>query len=395
MQKAIITTTNLANGGLLNPRQAQKFVEYVFDETVLRQSGVRTVSFRNDQMQIDKIDTFKRAAVAKTEGVDPGVRRGISTSKVTLEPKEVMVPIEITEDFLRENIEGKTAEDTILRIFARKLANDLEQLWIHGDPLGYGVIQEDILENGSSTQAVNDSFLALNTGMVRQSDSGNIVDALDSADLQEIMTNMIKKYPTKFRRNKAMLRWMLSSNIGVNYIHNLQARDTLLGDQAVAGILSNFKPKGIPMLDMPLFDDRPPVVEHVTLSGTTPVALRYKPVIASEFIVTPDTLASTPVTPFVDTTDYVIDEVNGTIARNGAGAIGDGATVKVTYKSPAQMILTWPSNIIIALGQNIKIKSDEDIFKDVMQFAITVKVDTKFEELDGVVKAINIKDELL
>ena len=107
LQKAVITTSDIAAAGKLNPAQANTFIDFVFDLTGLK-NKVRTVRFRNDQMEINKLNAFRRAAVPAVEATDPAVRRGISTSKLIIEPKEVMMTFEIGDDFLRENLEGQS-----------------------------------------------------------------------------------------------------------------------------------------------------------------------------------------------------------------------------------------------------------------------------------------------
>jgi hypothetical protein len=96
------------------------------------------------------------------------------------------------------------------------------------------------------------------------------------------------------------------------------------------------------------------------------------------------------VTPYIDATDYDMDLAAGTIARDAAGAIADGATVKVTYKAPPQIILTHQNNFIVGIGRDIRIEKDRDIYKGVNQYAITAKVDVQFEELTAIVKAKNL-----
>jgi hypothetical protein len=133
----------------------------------------------------------------------------------------------------------------------------------------------------------------------------------------------------------------------------------------------------------------PRVVEHVVLSGTTAVGLRYGPV--SSVIVTPSTLGNnTPVTPYINVTDYVVVGSDGTIARTGGGAIGDGDTVKVTYDANPQVLLTHKMNFILGIGRDIRIEKDREIFKGVNQYAITCKVAVQFEEVDAIVKGNNI-----
>lgn len=51
-------------------------------------------------------------------------------------------------------------------------------------------------------------------------------------------------------------------------------------------------------------------------------------------------------------------------------------------------------NLITAIGRDIRIEKDRDIFARLNQWAITTKVDAQFEEVDAVVKAYNIGSTL-
>lgn len=385
VQKAVIVADDLASSGKLNPAQSDKFIDYVVDETVLK-NNARVVRFRNESLDIDKIGIGGRAAVPKAEATDPGVRRGINTSKITLTPSEVMVPFEIGDNFREINIEGEAVEDHIVRMFARQLANDLEELYIVGDKLGPAAIEGDILDGGSTTQYVKDTYLALQDGWQKIADSGNIVDAENANIGLTIFGKMIRQMPTKFRRNKKNLRFYCCPDIAQLYMEKLSTRATQLGDSAAGG--TGVAPFGIPIVEVPLWDLYPQVVQHVTLNGTTAVSLRYAPV--KDVSVLPDTLASVATTAFVEDTDYTLDADNGTIARIGGGAIGDGDTVKVTYYSNPQIILTHMNNFIVGIGRDIRIEKDRDIFKGVNQYAITTKVSINFEESSAIVKAINV-----
>ncbi|MGD9749393.1 MAG: hypothetical protein AB7W59_00195 [Acidimicrobiia bacterium] len=385
VQKAVITADAIAANGKLNPAQSDKFIDYVVEETILKDNA-RVVRFRNETLDIDKIGIGRRAAVPKSEAVDPGVRRGINTSKVSLTPKEVMVPFEIGDTFREINIEGDDVEDHIVRMFARQFGNDLEELYITGDKLGPAALQADVLDGGSSSQYIKDSYLALVDGWQKLADGANIVDGEGQNIGLGIFSKALRALPTKFRRNKNQLRWFLSPDLWQLYLEKLSTRATSLGDEAAGG--ANHGPFGIQAVPVPLWDFTPPVVEHVVLTGTTPVALRYSDI--QDVVVTPNTLAGVPTTPFVETTDYVVDYAAGTIVRDGGGAIGSGATVKVTYKSPPQLILTHQNNFIVGIGRDIRIEKDRDIYKGANQYAMTAKVDVQFEELTAIVKVKNI-----
>lgn len=384
VEKAVIVADDLAAQGKLNPAQSDKFIDYVVEETVLK-NNARIVRFRNETLEIDKIGIGTRAAVPKAEAVDPGVRRGINTSKITLTPSEIMVPYEIGDNFREINIEGDSVEEHIIRMFATQLANDLEELYILGNKLGPAVLEGDILDGGSTTQYVKDSYLALQDGWNLLADGGNVVDAEGANIGLSIFGKALRAMPTKFRRNKKALRFFTSPDLAQMYMEKLSTRATALGDSAAGG--SGVSPFGVQMIEAPLLPFQPGVTEHIVLAASATVSLKNAPI--SNVIVAPNTLGSTPTTPYVEDTDYSVDLANGTITNLDVG-IGDGDTVKVTYDANPQLLLTHQNNFIVGIGRDIRIEKDRDIFKGVNQYAVTAKVSVEFEEDTALVKVRNI-----
>lgn len=379
-----IISTDLAGGGKLNPVQSDRFIDYVVDETVLKDHA-RVVKFRPEQMEIDKIGVGKRVAFPKAEATDPGIRRGITTGKVILQPREVCVPFELSDIIKEINIEGDNLEDTIVKLMARQFANDLEELYILGDQLGPAIIEDEYKGSGSTTQYVKDGYLALQKGWQHLGDGANVVDAEGANIGLSVFGAMVRAMPTKFRRDKSKLRWYLSPDLAQLYLEKLATRATKAGDDAVEGRTS--MPFGIPMVEVPLWDLTPKVVEHLALTATDSIPMRYAPV--QDVVVLPESLADTATTPFIEGTDYSVDYVNGTIARIG-GAIGAGDTVKVTYNSNPQILLTHQMNFIVGIGRDIRIERDRNIYKGVNEYNITAKVSVEFEELTAIVKGKNV-----
>lgn len=390
IRKAAIIADSLSTAGKLNPAQSDKFIDYVVDESVLK-NNARVVRFRNESLEIDKIGVGKRVAVPKSEASDPNVRRGITTSKITLTPSELMVPFEIGDNFRELNIEGEGVEDHIIQMMATQLSNDLEDLYINGNKLKPARLQSDMLDGGSTTQYVSDNYLGLQDGWSLLADGANVVDAGGQNIGLSLFSRAIRALPTKFRRNRSQLRWFLSPDLWQLYQERLATRATPLGDSSISGDDGSVAgPFGIKAVPVPLWGTEPLTVEHVVVTGTTvPTALKNGPIQSGSVIVTASTLGNQPTTPFIETTDYIIDYNAGTIVRVGAG-ITSGATVKVTYQSYPQMILTHQNNMIVGIGRDIRIEKDRDIFKGVNQYAISAKVTVQFEELTAMVKVRNI-----
>lgn len=389
IQKSLISSTDLASAGAMNPEQVDRFVDYVIDVTELK-NNIRVVKFRPESMYIDKIGVGRRVSMLATEASSPSMRRGVNTSRITLTPVEVMTPFEISYNFLEINIEGESVEQHIVRMMSTQTANDLEEQMINGDTLGHARLEDDLKDSGSTTEYIKDSFIAAYDGWLRLADNGNIYDA-NGADISlTVFSRMLLNLPVKFRRNRKDMRFLVSLDHEQLYMEKLASRATAAGDDAIEGV--GRKPFGVPLVGVPLLESEPLVVEHFTV-GAAPatVNLRYAP-IATDVVVTVQDLGAIPVTPYVEGAgnDYTVDTTNGTVTTVVGGALNAGGNIKVTYQSRGQLLFTNFMNLILAIGRDMTLKRDEDIFKRVNQFALTTKIDVEIEEATALVKGINV-----
>lgn len=240
LEKAISTST-LAGGGILNTAQAKQFFSYTVDESVLK-NVCRTIFMSAPTQEIDKLNVGDRVAQPKTEGVAPtsGQYVNPTTSKVEISTKAIVVPWEITWETLEDNIEGQNFEDSMMRDISKQLANDLEELYIQGD-------------TGSG-----DAYLALFNGWLKIiTDSANTHDAdisswgaEDKVLGRKVFSAVLKELPTKYRRNRANLKFIVNPDQEQDYRDALTARSTTLGDQALLENM-NLKIFGIEIVPVP------------------------------------------------------------------------------------------------------------------------------------------------
>lgn len=389
LRQAAITTDAIASAGKLSPEQAQKFVDYIFDQTALASlAGVRKVSFRNETWEVDKIAVNDRVAVPHTEAGDPLIRNGVTHSKISLTPKAIMVPFEIGDLYKQQNIEGDSVEDHVIRMMATQVANNLEQLYWYGDTVTPAISLADWPSGGSASLYRKDTYYGLFDGLLKQAESANVFDAANGDFDHQVTGSMIRKMPTKFRKMRNDMRFMIPWDLDQVYRENLSTRATATGDAALAGN-SEMVSYGVPLTPVQLLESNPIKVQHVTLSGTTPVNLAYTNI--SDVVVTPANLGTSGTAAHVLTTDYTVNTTTGVITRVGGGGISDGAEVKVTYRTSARALLTKPSNIIIGMGLGISIEKDRNIYKRMNEYAIHVQTDIRFEEITAVVNGKNIK----
>ena len=198
IRKAAIETGSLSGGGLLSPEQARKFLRQTFDATNLGQL-VRHEMRTAKTGEIDKIGIAKRIVRKKTENVDDGYRAGVTTSKLEYATTAVRLPWEITEETLRENIEGQNFESIVTDLMTQQLGVDMEDLYLNGD------------ESTASTDPDYD-FLKINDGWLKQLANGHVIDASGSpyngAMSLDLMYAAMQTLPNKYNNGK--LRWLMS-----------------------------------------------------------------------------------------------------------------------------------------------------------------------------------------
>lgn len=387
VNKAITAADQLASSGRLNADQGKQFLDYIVDQTTWK-SIARTVRVDTD-WEINKIALGKRVAMPAVEAQDPGLRRNASTSKIVLTPREIIVPVEISDGFSEENIEGGDVASHVVRMFAAQTGNDLEELFLHGDLLGVAQLESDLIDGGDSTRYIKDSFLALSDGWLRQADSANVYNAAGTNIGSKVFSAAIRTMPTKFRRNRADLAWLQSSDLFQLWLEGLTSRVGSLADGVLQGNIIS-KPYGIQAVEMALLQFQPLCVEHKTLvNDATAVTLRYTNIAASSVVVTLQTLGSTPTTKFIEDTDFTVNYAAGTVIKVGGG-IPDGSAVKITYQSSPQMLLTPKSNLVCAIGRDVRIERARIAIRRVDQYVITMKVAVGIQEPLAVVKVKNI-----
>ncbi|MFQ6098052.1 MAG: phage major capsid protein, partial [Armatimonadota bacterium] len=187
LEKAI-DTSDLGSGGLLNTEQANKFIDFVVDESVMIKDA-RVIRMKSPVTQVDKVATTGRVSQPKTEGVAPGTLSEPAFSKVTLSAVGIITPFEATYEALEDNVEGEDMEDTLIRVMAKQTATDLEELAIQGD-------------TGSG-----DAYLALLDGWRKLANDGHVVDQASAAVDKALFSQMIKALPDKYKRDWSDLRF--------------------------------------------------------------------------------------------------------------------------------------------------------------------------------------------
>jgi len=195
IRKAAIETGTLTSG-LLNPEQARKFIQQTFEATNL--GGLIRHEMRTAKAgEIDKIGIASRIVRKKTENHDDGYRADVKTSQIEYATTAVRLPWEITEETLRENIEGQNFEQIVTNLMTTQLGVDMEDLYLNGD-------------EATAEDADDYDFLKINDGWIKQIvNGGHVYDASTEDGMSlDMFYKALAAIPNKYNNGK--LRWLMS-----------------------------------------------------------------------------------------------------------------------------------------------------------------------------------------
>lgn len=273
LQKVIDTTNLGANGavnasgdseslsgvGLLYPDQANRFLDYMWDATILAKAA-RTIRMRSNTTEIDRVSVGQRIMTVASEdnprdytGATGGFSNAAATfSKISLTTRKLRLDWELSSESLEDNLEGPDLEDHIARLMATQAGNDIE----------------DVLINGTGT---NSGLLSAFKGFRQLAiDNAHVVDANGSGLDKAVFNAAIKALPRKYKQRRNQLRFFTGSNLVQDYLYNLTtansngfspfdiASGVIRGDVAAndggPGTVTPFA-FGIPVVNVPLMDE--------------------------------------------------------------------------------------------------------------------------------------------
>lgn len=239
VNKAGTIETSVVTSGLLQPYQAKKFLQQTFDATPLMKA-IRHETRTEKSGEIDKIGIGRRKLRAKVENKDDGYRAGVEFGSIHYETKAVRLPWEITEETLRQNIEGESFEATVTNLMTTQVGVDTEDLLINGD------------ENTKPEDPDYD-FLKLNDGIKKIiTNGGHIVDVKGSGEMEmEMFYKAVASIPNRFNNGK--LRWLMSPTRAQQW--ELFLLNKVLNQGGVVPEALYKSPVAIPSMEVPNLSD--------------------------------------------------------------------------------------------------------------------------------------------
>jgi len=196
-----------SNSGILNPEQARRFIDYVWDATVLAKDG-RRVTMRANTMEIEKVNVGERVLRAAAQADGAYTNTGATFTKVELTTKKIRLDWEVSSESLEDNIEGAALEDRLVRLMTNAFGNDIEDLAINGD--------------GATA-----SFLSIMSGFIKQTRGtvGNAAHELsatvsDNNYTTTVLQNLLLAMPRKYRALKSNLKLYAGTDAFAGIVRN-------------------------------------------------------------------------------------------------------------------------------------------------------------------------------
>ena len=261
----------------LLPEEADKFIDYIVDQSFWKnnarivkmekvEKNLRYLGFKAGTRFLKPADKFASTDYLKE----------FAQGKVTLTAKKVRGAVVIYDDDLEEGIEGQAFADHLMKIIAKKVANEIDEAAYCSHPgfpdtdirnlwkgfrykLLYG--QTRTTTNGENIPAETATLLDASNGLAgHDSDftmTGKIaervkVDSTYTGDWEFKFAKMLAVMPSKYKLvGLKNLRFFCNDIIPNDYAEALANRATILGDKALLG--ENDLPyRTVPIASVPL-----------------------------------------------------------------------------------------------------------------------------------------------
>lgn len=226
LARADLAISNLStDGGLLQPEQANVFLDMVKDEPTLV-NQVRTIKMKSTEEKINRLGFGSRIMhAARTSGSlnDDGSndrrmlktnRSKPDTSQITLTCSEIQADVRLNYETLEDNIEGQSFEAHVMRLIAQQCALDLEELALWGDT------------------SSGDAYLALQNGWIKRA-TAHVADNLGAGPNPDMFANALLAMPQKYLKYLPQMRGYITHANMTRYRQIVAKRLTGYGDSAL------------------------------------------------------------------------------------------------------------------------------------------------------------------
>jgi len=248
-------------GGQINPTQQAEFVRLVKDFSVML-SMVRFVDMPTKRYLIDKIhlgEPITRGIAENTNAMTNLAQPKMNQIELTTE--KIKTAYAITTEALQVALTQEDLEDTVLELVTKRYSTDVEILAISGD------------DSITATDPMSELRKVLD-GWDKLTDDAQIVDAGAATISKSIFTDMLRKMPQQFLQDPD-LRWLVSRMTNIDWMDTIADRETALGDAAYRGDAPPVL--GVPASIIPLIPADMPVAAGAVATPAIVVGVQYGP----------------------------------------------------------------------------------------------------------------------
>ena len=238
----------------LAAQEADRFIDYIVDESVMK-NRARVIKMTKE------VQNVRALGLGTSDFLHPGAtfstseyKKTLSHNKIELTSQKIRGCIAIFDDDLEDNIEGDQFANHLMKMVAKKMANELDvAYWIGntGSSDAFGDTDIRSLWDGWRYQIVNGDT-AGDTYENDVSGLSTLLDATSDFIVSEGKIGMVQKtapYNWEFKYNLMLqsldskyklgglgnLAFYNNDQVTQNYIEALAARSTVLGDNAIVG----------------------------------------------------------------------------------------------------------------------------------------------------------------
>lgn len=246
----VITSSGLGStdGAFLSKEQAQNFIDFAWDSTVLAKEADRRIMSAPEQSW-NTVAVGARITRGAVEAVDTGENAAANFTRLTLRTHKLRLDWELSAESLEDNIEGQDLDTHLARLFAGQFGQDLEDLAINGDT------------------ASSDPLLKVADGWHKQALAGRVIDgsALGNQLGRAHFNAALKGLPRKFQARKGDLRFYGSPQLCNDYLFSLSEYPANPADMVMSALNAGSTvsgeagsvvaaPFGVPLVEVPMFD---------------------------------------------------------------------------------------------------------------------------------------------
>lgn len=365
--------TSAISTGVLNPDQAQAFVQQVFQATPML-TAARRVLMGAQKMNVDKIGVGSRLLRKRPEGTTVAGMATLATSQVQLDAVNFSLPWEITEDAIRYNLEGERFEETVISLMTRQVGVDLNDLAWNGNTVTPATTTLAAALSASATSISVASTAAYPESGVLEIDSERIYYASRLTGAFTSLTRGFDGTVAANHSNSAPLGmapdWLTSALNG--WLKQASTMAHILDASMVSGGTMDKGQFKAAISAMP--------TKYLTTASANGLRWIMHPRTAFAFY------------------DSLIDHVasSGDVILLGAG--GKAPYGYPILEDPAvpmgTVVFTDPRNLIIGLATDVRVSRDvsskDVISRGVRYYQIDLAADVKIEEADAMVVTTGI-----